>query len=87
MTDKKDIVPFTIKEQRLIEGLAKRRDSAEAKFPLTTALLVTFGVVSVFYGFEKIIDKIDFLSRNPIILLLIGLTTLVVTGAVHKKLS
>lgn len=88
MAAKKNVnVPFTNKDQRLVSVLSKKRDSAEAKFPLITGLFVTFGFVSVLYGFEKMIDKSEFLSENPIVLLLIGLVTLGVTGATYKKLS
>lgn len=84
---KKDYIPFTDREERLIAGLSAKRDSAEAKFPLLTAILVTFGFVSTLYGFEKLIDKVAFFEQNPLILLLLGLTTLGLTGAVYKKLN
>lgn len=83
----KDYIPFTQQEERLIKALRDQRDKAELKFPLLTGLLVTFGFVSVLYGFEKMIDNITFLSENPVILLFMGLTILGVTGAVYKKLN
>lgn len=88
MTEKKrDYIPFTDREQQLIAAIGKKRDSAEAKFPLVTALIVTFGFVSVLYGFEKMIDKVEFFVENPLVLLLIGLATLTISGAVYKKLN
>ena len=90
MTDIKnplEKVPFTEAEVHFIKKLDEQRIKAETKFPLVTAILVTFGLVSVLYGFEKMIDKVDFFVENPHILLLIGLTTLALTGAFYKKLN
>jgi hypothetical protein len=50
-------------------------------------MLATFGVVSTLYGFERLIDKIDIFSENPIILLSVGIITLVLTGTLYKKLG
>lgn len=80
-------VPFTEAEIRFIKKLDEQRIKAENKFPLVTALLVTFGFVSVLYGFEKMIDRVDFFVEYPYILLIIGLITLALTGAVYKKLN
>jgi hypothetical protein len=73
-------------EERVVGGLLRRRQSAFHRFPLLFTLLATFGLVSTLYGFERLIDKIDFLSNNPFILLGVGLLTLVVTGTLYKKL-
>lgn len=86
MSNKKSII-FTESEARLIAKLNKKRDRAEARYPLITGLFVTFGFVSVLYGFEKIIDQIAFFEQNPIILLIVGLTILGVTGTVYRKLN
>lgn len=80
-------VSFTEAEIQFIKKLDEKRVKAEARFPLLTALFATFGFVSLLYGFEKIIDKVTFLSNNPIVLLLIGLLILGVTGTVYKKLN
>ncbi len=85
--NKKDYIPFTKQEQRLIAAIEKKRMSAESRYPLLVGLLATFGFVSVLYGFEKIIDNIEFLVNNPLILLLTGLLTLGLTGAAYKKLN
>ena len=80
-------VPFTEAEIRFIKKLDEQRLKAENKFPMITALFVTFGVVSVLYGYEKLIDKIPFFVSNPHILLVIGLATLALTGAFYDKLK
>ena len=63
------------------------RDSAFSRFPILFSLSTTFGLVATLYGFEKVIDKIDFLNTQPEILLLVGLVTLAGTGTLYKKLQ
>ena len=84
---KKNLVPFTDAEERFIEKMIEKRDSAEVKFPLLTALAVTFGFVSTLYGFEKMIDRVDLFVDKPWILLILGITVLSVTGSIYKKLN
>jgi len=43
-------------------------------------------LVATLYGFEKVIDRIDFFTAYPEVLLLIGLVTLAGTGTLYKKL-
>jgi len=83
----KNFIPFTDKEERLVEKLAEKRGKAEVKFPLSFGLLATFGFVSILYGFEKLIDRIDLFANNPWILLVTGLLILVSTGAAYRKLN
>lgn len=85
--DKKDFLPFTKREEQLMQAIVNRRQRAETRYPLLTGLFATFGFVSVLYGFEKMIDKISFLSGHPSILLGLGLLILAVTGTVYQKLS
>lgn len=84
---KKNFVPFTEKETKFIEKMVNERHIVEARFPLVFALLTTFGFVSTLYGFEKLIDKVDLFTNNPWILLAVGVTTLLATGVVYKKLG
>lgn len=84
---KKNLVPFTDAEERFIEKMVEKRDKAELKFPLLTAVAVTFGFVSTLYGFEKMIDRVDLFINHPWILLIVGLTVLSVTGAIYRKLN
>lgn len=83
----KNLVPFTDKEERLVKALASQRDKAHQRFPLWYALLATFGFVSTLYGFEKLIDQVDLFVNHPWILLLMGVTTLIITGTAYKKLD
>ena len=74
-------------ETDVIKELAKRRDTAYQRFPLLFTMLATFGIVATFYGFEHLIDSVDFLANNPILLLGVGILTLVLTGQLYKKLG
>ncbi len=72
----------------VMTGQAKKfRDSAFTRFPVIFVLLSTFGVVATLYGFEKVIDQIDWLSEHPTMILVIGLVTLAFTGTLYKKLN
>lgn len=62
------------------------RKSAFQKFPTLFMLLVTFGVVSTYFGFEKLISNVQWLDERPILILGIGLAALMFTGMLHKKL-
>jgi hypothetical protein len=72
--------------QNVENKLANRRDTVFQRFPLLFTLLGTFGVVATFYGFEGIINRVPQLANHPIILLLVGIGTLLVTGTLYKKL-
>ncbi len=74
-------------EKNLVTKLSERRQLVETKFPFVFGVATTFGVVSTLYGFEKLIDRSQWLSENPWLLLLIGLATLVATGAAYRKLN
>jgi len=75
------------KEHVFKEKVGQKRQTLFEKFPLPFTLMGSFGLVATFYGFEKLIDKIDFLSSNPWILLGIGLALLMVTGSFYNKLK
>ena len=84
---KKNIKPFTEAEQKIIHKIADERSRVETRFPLLFGMLITFGFVSILYGFEKLIDSVDLFANNPWILLITGLVILLVTGAAYKKLN
>ncbi len=65
----------------------QQRDSAFKRLPLLFTLLATFGLMSTFYGFQHIIQKIPVLANNPFIALIVGLVTLLFTGTLYKKLG
>lgn len=63
------------------------RDSAFARFPIVFVMLSSFGLVATFYGFEKMIDSIALFNEHPSMILLVGVITLILTGALYKKLN
>jgi hypothetical protein len=83
----KNIIPFTDVEDRIIQKARQRRESIASRYPLTFALVGTFGLVSTFYGFEKIIDKVQLFTNHPWILLVMGVCTLSATGLALRKLN
>lgn len=84
---KQNLHHLTEAEERLVHAIRNERVNAEIKHPLLFGLMTTFGFVSVLYGFEKFIDRIDLLADNPWVLLIIGLLILVATGTAYKKLN
>ncbi|MFH1750008.1 MAG: hypothetical protein ABH837_03930 [bacterium] len=55
------------------------------KFPLLLGVLGAFGLVALFYSFEKLMDK-TVLVEYPWFLLVMALIILYITGASLKKL-
>lgn len=86
-TDETPIKKVVEIEEHVVHRLAESRNTAVAKFPLLFTLLTAFGVVATFYGFEHLIDQSKLLSENPIILLCVGVGSLILTGALYKKLG
>lgn len=81
------INPFVKAEEKLVQNAVRSRESLAQRFPLFFGLTATFGLVSVLYGFEKLIDRVDLFVNNPWILLVTGIILLLVTGAAYKKLN
>jgi len=71
-----------------IKGRATNlRDSSFARFPIMFVMLSTFGLVSTFYGFEKVLDRIPVFIEHPIYILFTGIIILTITGTLYKKLN
>jgi hypothetical protein len=85
--NKHDHLSFTDVEEKVLAALEQRRDKTAAKFPLVFGLAASFGLVATFYGFEGLINKIDFLQNNPWMVLGVGVAILVGTGTAYKKLN
>jgi hypothetical protein len=71
---------------KLIERLNKEKQDSFKRFPLVFALLTAFGVVITFNGIHDLIGKVDWLNRNPVITLVVGIMILLFTGTIYKKL-
>lgn len=70
----------------LTDKFVHSRKSAFERFPLLFTLLATFGVALTLYGVEHLINKVKWLTSNPVISLAVGLLLLILTGTLYKKL-
>jgi len=80
---------FTQREEQFIKTVVQ---SQQAKIqqrlehiPLLAPLLGAFGLVSLFYGLEKLLDRSTFAER-PVEMIVFGILVLLLTGAYYKKL-
>ncbi|HYF97137.1 MAG TPA: hypothetical protein VD947_03825 [Patescibacteria group bacterium] len=84
---KAQIENISKQEEKILNILKTERHRAKKKFPLVYALVATFGLVATIAGFNRVIEKIDFLDSNPFILVILGVGILIATGAAYKKLG
>jgi len=73
-------------DQKLLEKLLKEKENAFKRFPLLFTMLTAFGVVIAYNGIHGLIEKVDWLNRNPVITLAVGVLILLFTGTLYKKL-
>lgn len=85
--EKKHHNSFIEAEEKAMKKFGRQRDTYAQKYPSLFALGATFGLVSTFYGFEKLIDRFEIFTDNPWILLATGLIVLMITGRFYNKLS
>jgi len=83
----RDHIPFTDMEERIARRIIEQRSRAAVKFPLVFGIATSFGIVATYYGFEKLMDRIDLFTEQPWMLLVVGITTLLITGAAYSKLN
>ncbi len=79
----------TLTELELIavKKMGDQRKTYADKYPWLFALAGAFGIVSIFYGFEKLIDRVELFTDNPWILLATGVLVLAVSGTFYNKLK
>lgn len=75
------------RERNMAIKLGQKKQAAFNRFPLVFTLLGAFGLVATFYGFERLIDKVQYFSDNPLALLITGVSILILTGSLYKKLQ
>jgi hypothetical protein len=73
-------------DSKLVERLAKSKETAFHRFPLLFAMLAAFGIVITNNGIQGLINKIPWLDNNPFVTLLVGVVILLFTGTLYKKL-
>ena len=74
-------------EQNLDSAVVPVRERVFSRFPILFVLATTFGVASVFYGFERLISEIQFLYDRPLLILSLGVVILLATGTLYKMLD
>lgn len=84
---KKSVNSITRAEEKIVKNALSKRETLAMRFPLVFGLTATLGLVSVLYGFEKLIDRVELFVDNPWILLVFGVSLLLATGAAYKKLN
>lgn len=69
------------------ETFGKRGKSVFSRYPLAFALLVIVGATLMSQGIKELIFKVSFLKEQPSIMFLAGITILIITGTLYKKLD
>lgn len=57
------------------------------RFPVLFSLLVTFGVSATVLGLEQILLQYKILEESPVLIFVIGMSILIFTGTLYKKLG
>lgn len=70
-----------------LKKLHRQREAVSRRFPLPFALLIATGAVCTWVGISRLVDKVDYLHRNPILLVVVGVTILIITGSIYRKLN
>lgn len=74
-------------ETSLERAAAPVRKAFYRRFPVIFTLLVAIGAVLTFLGLEQLILQTSFLRDNPLLMVVVGVTILVFTGKLLKKLG
>ena len=75
------------KGRYMMGSFEKQKGEVFRRFPTLFILLTTLGVVSVFHGFENVVDRIPVFANNPLLLVLFGIVVLALTGTLYKNLQ
>jgi len=74
------------KKTKFIDRLRQDKQNSFRRFPMLFTLFTACGVVITYNGIHGLIEKVDWLSRNPEISLVVGILILLFTGTLYKKL-
>jgi len=75
------------RDQAILKKIDDSRHAIFSKYPLPFTLLGALGLAATFYGFERVLDDIQFFADNPWLLLGFGIGILIFTGTLYKKLQ
>ncbi len=74
-------------EDRVGSFIMPVRRTVFERFPVLFTLLVTFGAVATLKGFDLLVARLPAYMQQPLVLLTIGVTILILTGTLYKKLG
>jgi len=57
------------------------------RYPLIFAFLVIFGAIMISKGIEESLLKVSLFKNDPMVMTFIGMTILIITGTLYKKLD
>jgi len=78
----------TIAVTKTVDGyVLPVRETIFKRFPVFFSLMVTFGVIATFLGVEQVLLQYEMLRNHPELILLAGVTILIFTGSLYKKLA
>jgi len=80
--DKNKVPDIKLVEKKFVE----KQQNAFKRFPLLFTMLAAFGVVITYNGIHDLVQKVDWLNRNPVVTLIVGILILLFTGTLYKKL-
>jgi hypothetical protein len=74
-------------ETQIDKVVSPARKRVLQRFPSLFLLLITLGVTATILGLEQLILQVEYLRENPSLVLIIGLSLLIFTGTLYKKLG
>lgn len=74
-------------EREIEQSVEPIRESVLKRFPILFMLLVTFGFTATTTGIEQVLVRHEIFQSHPFVIFLIGITILIITGTIYKKLG
>ena len=74
-------------ERQIERKVAPIRQSILKRFPILFLLAVTFGITATLTGMEQLLIQTEILQNSPGVVLFIGVSILILTGTLYKKLG
>ena len=72
---------------KMNQMFSDRGKNVFARYPLTFAILILFGVTMVTAGVKEILLEIDFFKNSPYVMILVGILVLAIAGTLYEKLK
>ncbi len=69
------------------EAFRRHRRTAFERHPLLFSTLGLLGVVATWHGFEGLLERSEYFSENPEVLLMLGFIVLATTGRLYRSMD